>query len=296
MTPMKYPIEQTDPPRSPRETLPTMYDLPSENPEEPGLPDEFHALQPELLRLTFQPPNSPPGEIFVGTDMNLYYNVRHPNWYKRPDWFAVVGVPRLYDGTDLRLSYVIWQEGISPLVVVELISPGTESEDLGQTTRQPNQPPTKWEVYERILKVPYYVVFDRYTNQLRVFILNGAGYQPVEFIEPKIWIPTLELGIGLWQGSYQGIDRLWLRWYDAGDNWIPIPQEKEAIAQHQAQIAQQQAQTAQQQAQTERQRAETEHQRAETERQRAEAAEARLQQMQQRMRELGIDPDTLGEG
>jgi hypothetical protein len=26
-------IEQTDPPRSPRETLPTMYDLPSEDPE-----------------------------------------------------------------------------------------------------------------------------------------------------------------------------------------------------------------------------------------------------------------------
>jgi hypothetical protein len=29
-------LEQVDPPLSPRETLPTMYDLPSENPEEPG--------------------------------------------------------------------------------------------------------------------------------------------------------------------------------------------------------------------------------------------------------------------
>ncbi|MEQ8467250.1 MAG: hypothetical protein RIC07_27245, partial [Coleofasciculus sp. E1-EBD-02] len=37
---------QTDPPLSPRQTLPTMYDLPSDNPEEPGLPDEFHFLQP----------------------------------------------------------------------------------------------------------------------------------------------------------------------------------------------------------------------------------------------------------
>jgi hypothetical protein len=35
-------IPQSDPPRSPRETLPTMYDFPSEFPEEPGLPDEFH--------------------------------------------------------------------------------------------------------------------------------------------------------------------------------------------------------------------------------------------------------------
>jgi hypothetical protein len=38
---------QSNPPLPPKETLPTMYDLPSEDPEEPGLPDEFHLLQPE---------------------------------------------------------------------------------------------------------------------------------------------------------------------------------------------------------------------------------------------------------
>ncbi len=35
-------IPQSDPPLSPRLILPTMYDLPSEDPEEPGLPDEYH--------------------------------------------------------------------------------------------------------------------------------------------------------------------------------------------------------------------------------------------------------------
>jgi len=30
-----------------------MYDLPSEDPEEPGLPDEYHHLQPQLLSATF---------------------------------------------------------------------------------------------------------------------------------------------------------------------------------------------------------------------------------------------------
>ena len=35
-------VPQTDPPRPARLTLPTMYDLPSEDPEEPGLPDDFH--------------------------------------------------------------------------------------------------------------------------------------------------------------------------------------------------------------------------------------------------------------
>ena len=104
MFPFKYPVPQTDPPRSPRETLPTMYDLPSEDPEEPGLPDEFHDLQPQLLTQTFQPSQYLPSEIFCGSGINLYYDSRHPNWYKQPDWFGVVGVPRLYDQVDMRLS------------------------------------------------------------------------------------------------------------------------------------------------------------------------------------------------
>ncbi len=106
---------QTDPPRPPKEYLPTMYDLPSEDPEEPGLPDEFHILQPQLLRETFRPPTYTPDQVFVGSDLNLYYDIRHPLWYKPPDWFAVLGVSRLYEQQDLRLSYVIWQEGIAAL-------------------------------------------------------------------------------------------------------------------------------------------------------------------------------------
>ncbi|MEY2978569.1 MAG: hypothetical protein RLZZ435_2708, partial [Cyanobacteriota bacterium] len=35
--------------------LPTMYDLPSEEVGEPGLPDEFHRLQAELMEKTYQP-------------------------------------------------------------------------------------------------------------------------------------------------------------------------------------------------------------------------------------------------
>ncbi|MGF1526459.1 MAG: 3-keto-5-aminohexanoate cleavage protein [Candidatus Competibacterales bacterium] len=33
-----------------------MYELPSEDPQEPGLPDEFHLHQPQLLSETFGPP------------------------------------------------------------------------------------------------------------------------------------------------------------------------------------------------------------------------------------------------
>lgn len=232
---------QTDPPLSPRQTLPTMYDLPSENPEEPGLPDEFHAYQPLLLRYTFKPANCDPEEVFIGADINLYYDLRHPNWYKRPDWFAVVGVSRLYEGQDLRLSYVLWQELVSPFVVVELLSPGTEDEDLGRTIPQKGKPPIKWQVYEQILRVPYYIVFSRYTNELQVFRLMGGEYEPAQLTEGRLLIPQLGLSLGLWQGSFENIERVWLRWFTAEGELILTPQEEAAAAQQEAAEAKQRA-------------------------------------------------------
>jgi Uma2 family endonuclease len=253
---------QQDPPADPKQVLPTMYGLPSENPEEPGLPDEFHDLQPELLRLTFRPPHYPANQIFLGSNLNLYYHPRHSGWYKCPDWFAVVGVERLYEGWDLRLSYVIWQEGVNPLVVVELLSPGTEAEDLGQMLREVNRPPTKWEVYEQILRIPYYVVFDRYTDECRAFGLVMNRYQPLSLEQGRLWLEEVQLGLGLWQGEYQGIERLWLRWYDAAGDWIPTARIRER---REKELAQQQAVQ---------------------ERERAERLAARL-------REMGVEPEDL---
>jgi Uma2 family endonuclease len=277
---------QTDPPRAPKDYLPTMYDLPSEDPKEPGLPDEFHDLQPQLLRETFHPPSYAQDEIFTGTDLNLYYDVRHPQWYKRPDWFAVVGVPRLYEHKDLRLSYVLWQEGVNPTVVVELLSPGTEKEDLGQTLRDVDQPPTKWEVYQSILRVPYYVVFDRYADQLQAFILNGGRYQPCTLESDRLWLPELKVGLGLWQGTYQNISRLWLRWYDAAGHWFPTSPETAGQERQRAEQAQQLAEQAQKQAEQERQRAEQAQQRAEQAQQRAEQEKLRADQERERAERL----------
>lgn len=238
----------TNPPLSPKLTLPTMYDLPSEDPEEPGLPDEFHDLQPQLLSATLRLVDYSRDRVFTGSDLNLYYDVHHPLWHKRPDWFLALGVSRLYEGIDLRSSYVIWQEGTSPFVVVELLSPGTEKEDLGQNAELPSAsetgqpesetPPRKWDVYEKILRVPYYVVFSRYTNQMRVFQLVGSDYQeqPIDPDRPRFWFNGLKLGLGLWHGEFDGITRSWLRWYDAQDNWLLTDAER--VEQAEAQLRQ----------------------------------------------------------
>ena len=232
---------QSNPSPAKNQSLPTMYDLPSEYVGEPAWPDEFHPLQSMLLMLTFIPPNWNREMVFSAMDLYLYYDVNHRLWYKRPDWFGVVGVPRLYEERDLRLSYVIWQEKVSPFVVVELLSPGTEKEDLGKTEREPEKPPTKWEVYEQILKVLYYVVLSRYTRQIKVFHLVNNHYQPAPLTQGRLQIPSLELSLGLWEGSYCDIERLWLRWLNLDGTIIPIPSEEVAEAKRSAADAKQEA-------------------------------------------------------
>ena len=269
-------VAQTDTPLPARETLPTMYDLPSEDPEEPGLPDDFHYFQPQLLRETFVP-DYPPERVYVATDLNLYYDVHHPLRHKRPDWFAVLGAPRLYEERDLRLSYVVWQEGVVPFIAVELLSPRTEAEDLGKNVPTPGEPPGKWEVYEQILQVPYYVLFSRYTDEFRAFELQGGHYRELSLDAKGLWLDRIKLGLALWRGEYQGMERTWLRWYDAAGQWLAT--RDEALSRQAQRIEREKQRTMQ-----ERQRAEQERQRAEQERQRAERLAAKL-------RELGVEPD-----
>ena len=291
---------QANSPLFPRQTLPTMYDLLTDNPEEPGLPDEFHFFQPLLLFLTFQPTNWSSDEVFSACDLNLYYDVNHTQWYKRPDWFGVVGIPRLYERRDLRLSYVIWQEEISPFVVVELLSPGTEDEDFGRTVQQPGNPPTKWQVYEQILGVPYYVIFSRYTQELQVFNLVEGKYERANLRDDRLVMPELGLSLGVWYGSFRGIERSWLRWMTIEGELIPTDSEEVMVAREEARLAQELAQQeaelarlAQAQAQLSEQRAQQEAERAQQEAERAQQEAERAQKLAQRLRELGIDPDTL---
>ena len=271
-----------------------MYDLPSEDPEEEYLPDQYHGRQPGILDDTFKPSNYSPDEIFTAADLHLYYDVRHTNWYKRPDWFAVVGVPSLYDGYDLRLSYVMWQEQVSPFVVVELLSPSTQDEDLGRTVQQPGKPPTKWQVYERILRVPYYLIFSRYTNELQPFQLIGGHYELMTPTDGLYPVPELGLSFGLWQGIYKGVNRIWLRWFTESGEMIPTPEEQAEAAQQQAEAAQQQAEAAQRQAEAAQAEVTTAQAEAAAAQERARLAEERAARLAAKLRELNIDLDDLG--
>ncbi len=255
-----------------KENLPTMYDLPSES--ESGLPDELHLLQSEFCSATFVP-NVPKNKVFVASDLNLYYDWQHSRWYKRPDWFAVVGVDRLYQGNSLRLSYVMWQEKVAPSIAIEFLSPSTRNEDPRLRKRKGKQP-TKWEVYEQILRIPYYFIFDGVTNQLLAYELVGNRYRLLELTDSKVWIPSLSIGLGLWQGEYRGCTRQWLRWYDAQGHWIPTEAERERRERMAKELALQEKELALQE--------------RDKEREEKELAQQRIEELLERLRQAGINP------
>jgi len=91
------------------------------------LPDEFHLWQAELLSQTFRPPQYAAEQIFVASDLNLYYDPLNTGWYKRPDWFAVV-LGYIKDKTSELCPGKKGQTSCryrTPL-------PGTQDEDLGE--------------------------------------------------------------------------------------------------------------------------------------------------------------------
>ena len=280
--------------------------LEGEDQQEPGLPDEFHGLQPRWLSATLRLPDFSEAQIFTETDFNLYYDPDHTTWYKRPDWFAVAGVTRLYDGVDMRSSYVIWDEQVIPFIVVELISPGTAMSDLGELKREHNGTPTKWQVYEQIIKVPNYVVFDRYKDKLWSFKLIDGQYQEQDLNDTRrttegdrrYWLEEMGIGLGVWEGEYEGVTRPWLRWYDADGRWIPNKDER--IEQERSRAEQERARAEQERARAEQERARAEQERlkAEQELQQRQEAEhiaeqerSRAERLAKRLKELGIDPD-----
>ncbi|MEQ8538178.1 MAG: Uma2 family endonuclease [Coleofasciculus sp. D1-CHI-01] len=111
---------------------------------------------------------------------------------------------------------------------------------IGRTVQQPGNSPTKWHVYEQILRIPYYIIFSRYTNQLHAFHLVGGHYEPID-INERVPISELGLSLGLWQGNFREINRLWLRWFDASGTLILMPSEEAVAAEQRALAAEQRA-------------------------------------------------------
>lgn len=185
----------------------------------------------------------------VWANVRLFYEARQTPLVPAVMVSLDTDAPTLFaQGVD---SYVVWEFGKPPNVVIEFVS----DESAGEAEHKMRQ-------YARIA-VCYYVIFDPFNRLkqgvLRAYELRGGVYEP---IDPR-WLPNVGLGLTLWEGEYEGYRNTWLRWCDRDGAILLDGAER---------------------AEQERLRAEEANRRAEEERQRAERLAAQL-------RAMGINPD-----
>ncbi len=228
---------------------PTQQDLPSDD----GVPMETqrHKVQMDLLldALLLWLEGRPDG--YAGGNMFVYYSlaqIRNQD-FKGPDVFVTLGVPK-----GERRSWVCWEEGKTPDVVIELLSDSTAAADKGE----------KMQIYQNQLHVPEYFWFDPFDPEdWAGFQLSGRQYQPIPPTPQGLLVSqTLSLALIRWQGTYKGIDTTWLRWAHLNGTLLPTAEEYERIRANQAQDQ-------------------------------ATAAQQRADRLAERLRQLGIDPDQV---
>jgi Uma2 family endonuclease len=194
----------------------------------------------------------PTGQYAIGQDCGIYWRLTDPpeRGAEAPDWFYVPNVPPTLDDR-LRRSYVLWQEIVSPLIVLEFVS-GNGQEERDNTPYE-----GKFWVYEQAIRVPFYGIYEADRASVEVYHLvdglyrllapNDRGHYP---------IPALEIELGIWQGNYQNAFLPWLRWWDSQGNLLLTGEE-----------------------------------RAEREAQRANRAEQENDRLRAQLKALGIEPD-----
>jgi Uma2 family endonuclease len=221
----------------------------------------------------------PDGQYAIGQDCGIYWRETDPpeKGAEAPDWFYIPNVGPLVNG-EIRRSYVLWREFMAPMIALEFASGNGEEErdatPLSVSTEGQTTKPGKFWVYERIIRIPYYGIYEIKNGKLEVYHLTDFSYQKLEPNERGHYpITPLSIELGLWHGTYQNQTQLWLRWWDSEGNLLLIGDER---------------------AEQERQRAEQERQRAEQERQRAEQAEQKAARLAERLKAMGIDLEAEG--
>lgn len=212
---------------------PTQDDLPCDD----GIPmeTERHKHQSDLLinalweRLKQQ-------NAYVGGNMFVYFSleqVRNQD-FRGPDVFVVLDVPRKE-----RKSWVIWEEGKGPDIVIELLSESTLSRDKTEKKR----------IYQSQIRVPEYFWYDPFNPEdFQGFRLQGSVYQPLEPDEQgRLMSQELELALVKWSGSYREIDTVWLRWATLEGELLPTTEEIAEQQRQRAELAEQQLEQLKQQ-------------------------------------------------
>jgi Uma2 family endonuclease len=190
-----------------------------------GVPMETqrHKMQMDLLLETLYPWLAARDNGYIGGNMFVYYSssqLKNQD-FKGPDFFAVLDVPKAE-----RKSWVLWEEGKSPDVVIELLSKSTAEQDKNG----------KKLVYQDQMRVPEYFWCDPFDPaDWRGFRLVGGVYQDMELdVDNRYISEKLGLALVRWSGDYNDVEAVWLRWETLAGVLMPTKSELLQQAQGQA--------------------------------------------------------------
>lgn len=255
---------------------PTQADLPYDDGE--PMETSRHKLQMDLLIATLQPWLDDRPDGFVSGNMFVYYSLEQVKNrdYKGPDFFVVLGVPK-----GERLSWVSWEEGKTPDVVIELLSASTRRHDKTG----------KKQIYQDQMRVPEYFWYD----PLNIEDWKGFRLQSGHYVEihrdsqDQMWSEVLGLMLVRWHGTFYGVEATWLRW--ATPDGVLLPRYDE-LERQRADEKQRRADEAQQRADEEQRRADEAQQQTEEVRQQAES---QIQRIVQNLLNTGLSLEQIAQ-
>lgn len=192
-------------------------------PESDGKPmaeTDTHANLLMNLRLSLDNYFRDDSNVYVSGNLLVYYVEGNPAKCCAPDVFVVRGAPK-----GERRIYKLWEEGVTPQIVIELTSRKTWKEDLQ----------TKWRLYEE-LGVQEYFIFDPEYDYLDDPLV-GYKLENGKYVE-------LEIKDGRAKSEVLGLELVntgeTLRLFDPQtESFLPTPQET-AIAYQELQETQKQ--------------------------------------------------------
>ncbi len=185
------------------------------------------SIAPVLQRL------HPDGQFAIGQDCGVYWREVDPpeKGAEAPDWFYVPHVPPLVNG-QIRRSYVLWREYITPVIALELASgDGSEERDATPLSRSDTRlsgKPGKFWVYEQVMRIPYYGIYVVNQGELEVYHLVDTAYQQMLPNERGHYpIAPMQVELGVWHGPFMNQpEQPWLRWWDATGNLLLTGREQ----------------------------------------------------------------------
>ncbi len=192
---------------------PTADELPSDD----GIPMETgqHRIQMNLLIETLEQHWADRDDFFAGGNMFIYFSPQQVRDYdyRGPDVFVALDVPR----HPVRKSWVVWQEGKGPDVIIELISESTAAFDKREKKR----------IYQNRLRVPEYFWYDPLNGDWAGFALREGRYIPIEpDAHGRLLSQQLQLTLVRWQGVHNFIEATWLRWATLDGTLLPTSLER----------------------------------------------------------------------